>query len=83
MHRGLAPVFGAFVLDEGEVLIEDDAVLAGERDEALAARAADQCQIGLARQFDAPGGEAEREIKIGIPMRTHLMTISEVRRPVV
>src|SRR6202166_3812067 len=58
MHRGLAAVLGAFLLDKSEVLIEHDAVLAGERDEALAARAADQRQIRLARQFDAPGGKA-------------------------
>ena len=83
MHRGLAPVLGAFIFDEGEVLVEDDAILAGERDEALAARAADQSEVGLARQFHAPGGEAEREIRIGIPMRTVLITISEVSRPVV
>jgi len=58
MHRGLAPVLGAFFLDISEVLIEHDAALAGERNEAFAAGAADQRQIGLARQFNAPGGEA-------------------------
>ena len=31
MHRGLAPVPGALLLDEFEVLIEHDALLAGER----------------------------------------------------
>ena len=36
MHRRFSPVFGAFIFDEGEVLIEDDSVLTGERDEAAA-----------------------------------------------
>ena len=40
MHRGLAPVPGALLLDEFEILIEHDALFAGERDETLAARAA-------------------------------------------
>jgi len=38
--------------------IENDPVFAGKRDEALAARAADQRQVCLARKLDAPGGEA-------------------------
>src|SRR5690242_7678912 len=58
MHRPLAPVLRALLLDIGEVLIEHDAVFAGERDEAFSARAPDQCQAGLARELDAPGGEA-------------------------
>src|ERR1700716_194982 len=58
VHRRLAPVLGAFLLDEVEVLVEHDAVLAGECDEAFAARAADQREIRLARKLDAPGGEA-------------------------
>ena len=37
MHRRLAPVLGAFILDVGEVLIEHDADFARERDKALAA----------------------------------------------
>src|ERR1700742_1570122 len=58
MHRRLAPVLAALLLDVGKVLVEHDAVLAGERDKALAARAADQRQPGLARKLDPPGGEA-------------------------
>ena len=58
MHGGLAPVLGAFVLDVGEVLIENDPVFAGECNEALATRAADQRQVRLARKLDTPGGEA-------------------------
>src|SRR5262249_46625945 len=58
MHRGLAPMLGAFLFDEIEILVEHDAVLAGERDEALGAGPADQCEVGLARELDAPGGEA-------------------------
>src|SRR2546423_190619 len=57
MHRRLAPMLAAFLLDMGEVLVEYDAALAGECDEALAARAADQREPGLARELDAPGGE--------------------------
>src|SRR5213592_348565 len=57
MHRRLASVLAALLLDVGEVLIEDDAVLAGERDEALAARAADQGEPGLARKLHPPGRE--------------------------
>src|SRR5215471_7629698 len=49
VHRGLAPVLGTLLLDVVEVLIEHDALLACERDEPLAARAADQREIGLAR----------------------------------
>jgi hypothetical protein len=41
MHRSLAPVLGAFLLDEVEVLVEHDAVFASEGDEALAAGATD------------------------------------------
>src|SRR5712672_3360797 len=52
MHRRLAPVLRALLLDEAEVLVEHDALLAGERDEALAASAADQRQVGLACQLD-------------------------------
>src|SRR6266849_843365 len=58
MHRRLAPVLAALLLDEAQVLVEHDAFLARERDEALAASAADQREIGLARELDAPGGEA-------------------------
>src|SRR5262245_64260585 len=61
MHRGLAPVLGALLLDVGEVLVEHDAVLAGERDETLAAGTADQREVGLARQLDAPGGGARAQ----------------------
>ena len=48
----------ALLLDIGQVLVEDDALLARERDEALAAGAADERQPGLAGELDAPGGEA-------------------------
>ena len=58
MHRGFAPMFGAFVLNEGEVLVEHNAVLAGECDEALAARASDQGQVRLTREFNAPSSKA-------------------------
>ena len=57
MDRRLAPVLGAFLLDRGEVLVEHDAIFARERDEAFAASAPDQRQVGLVRQFDAPGSE--------------------------
>ena len=57
MDGGLAPVLGRFLLDVAQVLIEHDALLARERDEALAARAADQREAGLAREVDAPGSE--------------------------
>src|SRR6266700_5375551 len=58
VRRRFAPVLGALLLDEGEVLVEHDAAFACERDKALAARAADQCEIGLAGKLHAPGGEA-------------------------
>ena len=54
MHRGLAPVFGALFLDVSEVLIEHDPVFTGERNEALAARAPNQCQVGFAGELDTP-----------------------------
>src|SRR6185295_13900828 len=58
MHRRFAPVLRALLLDVVEVLVEHDAAFAGERDKALAARAPDQGEVGLARELDAPGGEA-------------------------
>src|SRR3954467_11006170 len=54
--RPLAPMLCALLLDVGQVLVEDDAVLARERDEALAAGSADERQPGLPRELDAPGG---------------------------
>src|SRR5580704_19206105 len=57
MHRGLAPMLGAFLFDKSEVLVKHNAVLAGKRDEAFATGAADQRQIRLARQFNPPGGK--------------------------
>src|ERR1044072_4372348 len=53
MHRRLAPVLAALLFDVREILVEHDTILARERHEALAARAADQGQPGLAREFDA------------------------------
>src|SRR3954469_13257676 len=41
-HRRLAPVLGAFLRDVAQVLVEHDAFQSRERDEALAASAADQ-----------------------------------------
>src|SRR4051794_6570842 len=57
-HRRLAPMLGAFLLDVAEVLVEHDAIEPRKGGEALAARAADQRQIGLARKLHAPGSEA-------------------------
>src|SRR5260221_11094862 len=59
IDRGaLAPRFHRLIFDIGEILVEDDALGAGERDEALAPRPADQGQPGFAGEFDPPGGEA-------------------------
>src|SRR5262245_19197055 len=58
MHRGLAPMFRAFLLDQPEVLVEHDAVLPREGDEALPAGAPDQGEAGLARELHPPGREA-------------------------
>ena len=79
----VAPMLGAFIFNEREVLVEHNAILAGEGDKALPARAPNQGQVCLARQLYAPCREAEREMRIGMPMRTVLITISEVSRPVV
>src|SRR5947207_3353079 len=54
----LALVARGFLLDIVEHLVEHDALLPGQRNEALAAGAADQGQPDLPRQLDAPGGEA-------------------------
>ncbi len=67
MHRGLAAVLGAFLLDVGEVLIEHDAVLAGERNEALAAGATDQRQVGLRASSTPQAVKPERDTRIGMP----------------
>src|SRR5262245_63958650 len=58
MHRRLAPVLHALVVDVAKVLVEHDTVLARQGDEAFSARAADQGQTGLAGEVDPPGGEA-------------------------
>src|ERR1700730_8710961 len=58
MHGRLAAVLGTLVSDIGEVLVEHDAILTGERDEAFAARPSDQGEVRLAGELDAPGGEA-------------------------
>src|SRR5262249_56518833 len=58
MHGCLAPVLRALLLDVAEVLVEHDALLAGECDETLAARAADQSEVRLAREFHTPRSEA-------------------------
>src|SRR3954463_12263257 len=54
----LALVPCRFFLDIVEVLVEHDALLSGQRDEAFSPRAADQRQADLSRQFDTPCGEA-------------------------
>ena len=54
-----------------------------ERHEALAARPADQGQPGFPRQLDAPFGEARARDQNGMRICAVLITISEVRRPVV
>ena len=54
----LALVPRGFFFDKGEVLVVDDALVARQRDEALAPRAPDQRQSDLPRQVDAPGGKA-------------------------
>src|SRR5256885_5412447 len=53
----LALVSRGFFLDESEVLVVDDALLARQRDEAFSPRASDQRQSDLPRQIDAPGGK--------------------------
>src|SRR5882672_4198193 len=50
----LALVPRGFLRDIVEVLVEHDPLLSGQRDETFAARAPDQCQPDLPRQFDAP-----------------------------
>src|SRR5215470_16737105 len=50
-------MLGAFLGHISKVLIEDDALFAGERNEAFAAGAANQSQVRLARKLDTPGGE--------------------------
>src|SRR6267154_1767640 len=54
----LALVPRRFFFDKGEVLVEHDALLTGQSNEALAPRAPDQRQSDLPRQFDAPCREA-------------------------
>src|SRR5689334_4806635 len=54
----LALVARGFLLDIVEVLVVDEALLSGQCDEALSARAADQREADLPCELDAPGGEA-------------------------
>jgi hypothetical protein len=56
--RGLAAEAAVFLLDARDIGVEHDALTPGERHEALAAGPADEGEAGLARQIDAPGGEA-------------------------
>src|SRR5436190_16348612 len=54
----LALVARGFLLDIVEVLVEHDALLPGQRNEAFSARAPHQRKPDLPRQLDTPGGEA-------------------------
>src|SRR6185312_7017864 len=54
----LAAEARALLLDAARVVVEDDALGAGEGDEAAAAGAADEGKPGLPREIDPPGGEA-------------------------
>src|SRR5271156_554744 len=56
-----------FLFDILQVLVIDDAFFAGQCDEALAARATDECQADLPREFDAPGGESRARDEDGNP----------------
>ena len=79
----LAPVLAALFFHGREVLVEHDAVFARERDEALPPCAADQRQAALRASSTPQAVKPERDTRMGMPMRTALITISEVRRPVV
>src|SRR3546814_20512731 len=54
----LALVARVLVLQRGGIVVEHQALLASQRDEATALGAADQREARLLRQRDAPGGEA-------------------------
>src|SRR6202171_4863833 len=54
----LALVTRGFLVDERQVLVVDDALLARQRDEAFSPRAPDQGQPDLPRQVDAPRRKA-------------------------
>src|SRR5258708_14944352 len=63
----LALVTRGFFFDEGKILIVDDALLARQRDEALAPRAPDQRQSNLPRQVDTPRRKARTRDQNGNP----------------
>ena len=79
----LAGELRVLVLDGPDVAVEDDALAAGERDKPLSPGTADQCESGLTCKVDPQAVKPEREIRIGMLIWTVLITISEVRRPVV
>src|SRR3546814_6976525 len=54
----LALVARVLVLQRGGIVVEHQALLASQRDEAAALGEADQREARLLRQRDAPGGEA-------------------------
>src|SRR5690349_5820229 len=58
LHAALAAMAGFLLADRRRIAVVADAPFAGERHEALALGAANQGQVGLLRQLDAPGGEA-------------------------
>src|SRR5258708_1172883 len=63
----LALVTRGFFFDEGKILIVDDPLLAGQRDEALAARAPDKRKSNLPRQVDTPRRKARTRDQNGNP----------------
>ena len=82
-QAGLAREPRRLVPDRARVAVEDDALGAGERDEALALGAPDQRQPACRASSTPQAVKPEREIRIGMPICTVLITISEVSRPVV
>src|SRR3984957_14101884 len=52
-----------FFFDKDEILVVDDPLLARQRDESFAPRAADKGQSDLPRQIDTPGGETRTRNK--------------------
>src|SRR5439155_10877823 len=57
LQARLALMARRFIRHGGRIAVKSDPAFAGQGDEALALRASDQGEIGLAGQLHAPGGE--------------------------
>ena len=84
--RALPALAGEAAVLVGDVVgvgVEDDPLGTRQRQEALAAARPIRVRLALRASSTPQAVKPEREIRIGMPICTVLITISEVSRPVV